>query len=43
MEVLLQKKLKNNKMTERKIVIPGEVIVSGDDFLPGEGTKRIKK
>jgi len=27
-------------MTERKIVIPGEVIVKGDDFLPGEGTAR---
>ena len=30
-------------MTERKIVIPGEVIVSGNDFLPGEGTERIDK
>lgn len=27
-------------MTERKIVIPGEVIVQGDDFLPGEGTEK---
>ncbi|MCL5018160.1 MAG: exosome complex RNA-binding protein Rrp4 [Candidatus Pacearchaeota archaeon] len=27
-------------MTERKIVIPGEVISSGDDYLPGEGTER---
>jgi exosome complex component RRP4 len=25
---------------ERKIVVPGEVIVSGEDFLPGEGTRR---
>ena len=25
---------------KRKIVIPGEVIVSGEDFLPGEGAKR---
>ncbi len=25
---------------ERKIVIPGEVIVSGDDYLPGEGTEK---
>jgi len=25
---------------ERKIVIPGEVIVSGEDFLPGEGTEK---
>ncbi len=29
-------------MTEnkRQIVIPGEIIVSGDDYLPGEGTKK---
>lgn len=27
-------------MTERKIVIPGEVIETGDDFLPGEGTEK---
>ena len=25
---------------ERKIVIPGEVIMSGEDFLPGEGTEK---
>lgn len=25
---------------KRKAVIPGEVIVSGEDFLPGEGTRR---
>ena len=25
---------------KRKIVIPGEVIVSGEDLLPGEGTRR---
>ena len=25
---------------KRKIVIPGEVIVSGEDYLPGEGAKR---
>lgn len=24
----------------RKIVVPGEVIVSGEDFLPGDGTRR---
>jgi len=27
-------------MTDRKIVIPGEVIVKGNDFLPGEGTEK---
>ena len=27
-------------MSERKIVIPGEVIEKGDDFLPGEGTEK---
>ena len=29
------------KKTERKIVIPGETIVTGDDYLPGEGTEKI--
>jgi len=27
-------------MTERKIIIPGEVIVKGEDYLPGEGTEK---
>ena len=27
-------------MTERKIVIPGEIISSGNDLLPGEGTEK---
>ena len=27
-------------MTERKVVIPGEVIVKGGDYLPGEGTEK---
>lgn len=26
--------------TKRKIVVPGEIIVSGEDYLPGEGTRR---
>lgn len=26
--------------TPRRIVIPGEIIVSGEDYLPGEGTRR---
>lgn len=26
--------------SKRKVVVPGEVIVSGDDYLPGEGTRR---
>ena len=26
--------------TKRKIVVPGEVIVEGEDYLPGEGTHR---
>jgi len=26
--------------TKRRIVVPGEIIVEGDDFLPGEGTRR---
>ncbi len=27
-------------MSDRKIVVPGEVIFSGDDYLPGEGTEK---
>ena len=27
-------------MSERKIVVPGETIVQGSEFLPGEGTRR---
>jgi exosome complex component RRP4 len=27
-------------MTDRKIVIPGEIIATGNDFLPGEGTEK---
>ncbi|MBU2053311.1 MAG: exosome complex RNA-binding protein Rrp4 [Nanoarchaeota archaeon] len=30
-------------MTERKIVIPGEVIAEGEDYLPGEGTEKTDK
>ena len=30
-------------MAERKIIIPGEVIAKGDDFLPGEGTEKTDK
>ena len=29
-------------MTDRKIVIPGEMIVKGEDYLPGEGTEKRK-
>lgn len=35
----------NNNMEEnverRKVVVPGEEIVSGDDYLPGEGTRKV--
>lgn len=27
-------------MTDRKLVIPGEVLAKGNEFLPGEGTER---
>jgi exosome complex component RRP4 len=30
-------------MEERKIVVPGETIIQGDDFLPGDGTRREDK
>lgn len=29
-----------SETSKRKVVIPGEVIVTGEDFLPGEGTRR---
>ena len=28
-------------MADRKIVVPGEVITKGDDYLPGEGTEKV--
>jgi len=31
------------KENERNVVIPGEVIASGDDYLPGEGTEKRNK
>ena len=30
----------SSETTKRKIVVPGEIIVSGEDYLPGEGTRR---
>jgi len=30
-------------MEERKIVIPGETIIQGDDYLPGDGARREEK
>jgi exosome complex component RRP4 len=32
--------LSNDVKEKRKIVVPGEVIISGEDYLPGEGTRR---
>jgi len=31
------------KKMNRKIVVPGEIIASGEDFLPGEGTEKKQK
>ena len=36
------KEEKETNKDEREIVIPGETIVSGEDYLPGEGTRREK-
>ncbi len=33
----------NGETTGRKVVIPGEVILSGDSYLPGEGTEKRNK
>lgn len=30
----------DSKISKRKVVVPGELIVSGEDYLPGEGTIR---
>jgi exosome complex component RRP4 len=30
----------SSKSEKRKIVVPGEVIISGEDYLPGDGTRR---
>ena len=30
-------------MAERKVVVPGEVIVQGDDYLPGDWTEKTDK
>ncbi len=31
----------SEESVKRKVVVPGEIIVSGDDYLPGEGTQRV--
>jgi len=35
-----EKKTEKKEKRERKIVVPGEVVATGTDFLPGDGTKR---
>ncbi len=35
-----EKEVKEDKKEKRKMMIPGEVIVTGPDYLPGEWTKR---
>jgi len=30
----------SDKETRREVVIPGEIVASGDDYLPGEGTEK---
>ena len=32
--------MEKENSTERKVVIPGEVIISGENYLPGEGTEK---
>lgn len=36
----MAEKEKNSESDSRQIVVPGETIVSGDDYLPGEGVYR---
>lgn len=35
-----ESELAEPSLKKRKIIVPGEVIVSGEDFLPSEGTRR---
>ena len=35
-----KEEIKEEEKPKREIVIPGEVIVSGKDYLPGDGTRR---
>lgn len=35
-----EKKVEKKESKERRVVVPGEVIASGQDFLPGENTAR---
>ena len=37
---LIEKEEPVSEVQERKIVVPGEVIVTGEDYLPSEGTRR---
>jgi len=37
---MAEKEAKTKKKTERKLVIPGETIVSGDNYLPGDFTRK---
>ena len=34
------KKEEEQKEQKRRVVVPGEILVSGSDFLPGDGTRR---
>jgi len=36
----VEEELDSSEHSTRKVVIPGEVIVSGEDYLPGEGSRR---
>jgi exosome complex component RRP4 len=36
----MEKEKKKEEKKDRKLVVPGEVIASGQEFLPGEGTRR---
>lgn len=33
-------KMENEEKKERKLVVPGEIIVSGEDYLPGDFTRK---
>ena len=38
-----EKEMKTEEKTKRKLVVPGEIISEGEDYLPGDGTRRERK
>src|SRR3990167_7914606 len=39
-EITEEKETKTEKKEKRRLVVPGEIIVSGEDYLPGDFTRK---